>query len=298
MRLARALRTAPWLVLRRLASLVLPLAAPTALYAQNDCFPPVGSNEAQTMALVSVPLAFSALHAPEHLPVGTVRLTFEMTDVPNVSDELATPTVCDPGKGPENANLLPVFARPRVLAVVAPGVSAEAGWVPPVTVSEVTSNLVSLALGWTIPVRSTLAARLRAHATVGWVKAPITCDEESLQDPASECYLGTESRDELHPNIFGADATLGWGHAGGRLRPYLGLGYNRLQPRFRVNFTNRQGSLDRSRVEVDLNRMVTFAGADWRPWPATLLALEAYAAPTDGVIARVGLSYGVRAWGR
>src|SRR6185436_1400668 len=107
-----------------------------------------------------------------------------------------------------------------------------------------------------------LVAALRAHATFGSVHAPITCDDRALHDPASECFGGTRSDDRLSPNILGLDLAVGGSL--GRLRPYGGVGYNRLQPRFQVNFTNRFGELDDRRVDVNLNRLVLFGGATWQ----------------------------------
>jgi outer membrane protein W len=75
--------------------------------------------------------------------------------------------------------------------------------------------------------------------------------------------------------------------AGGRLRPYLGVGYNRLQPRFQVNFTNQFGQVDTTRVAVNLNRGVAFGGATWQAAARLGVTAEIYAAPADAVTARV-----------
>ena len=63
------------------------------------------------------------------------------------------------------------------------------------------------------------------------------------------------------PNILGAAVTIGIPMAHGRLRPYAGTGYNRLHPRFQVHFINQFGNLDDRRVEVDLQRLAVFGGA-------------------------------------
>ena len=271
------------------------LAAPArGALAQPDCFPPASSNEARTMALVSMPIAFSALQAPELLSPGTVRLTLETSQVPHVSASMATATVCRPGKGPENANFLAVIPRPRVLVALPYGLSAEGGWIPPVRVADVRSNVLGLALAWSHPLTSATVLRVRASGTTGWLEAPITCDEEGLQEPESECYQGTPSTDRLHPNMLGADAAVGWSAYEGKLRPYAGAGYNHLRPRFQVNFTNREGTVDRTRVSVNLDRFVAYAGADWRPLHSVAVVGEAYASASDGVIARLGVSYVVR----
>jgi hypothetical protein len=287
-------RAARWLLAASLPAASL-LAAPVrGAGAQPDCYPPASSNEARTMALVSMPISFSALQAPELLAPGTVRVTLETSQVPHVSASLSTASTCRPGKDPEDANLLSVIPRPRVLVALPYGLMAEGGWIPPVRVADVRSNVLGLALSWSHPLTSATVVRVRASGTTGWVEAPITCNEERLQEPESECYQGTPSTDRLHPNMLGADAAVGWSAYDGRLRPYAGAGYNHLRPRFHVDFTNRAGTVDNTRVIVELHRFVAYAGADWRPLPSVAVVGEAYASASDGVIARLGVSYVVR----
>ncbi len=64
------------------------------------------------------------------------------------------------------------------------------------------------------------------------------------------------------PTSWDSKGRIAW-TLGGRVHPYLGAGYNHLAPRFQVNFTNRFGDVDRTRVAVDLDRAVLFAGAAW-----------------------------------
>jgi hypothetical protein len=86
---------------------------------------------------------------------------------------------------------------------------------------------------------------------------------------------------------MGLDLAVGGTMAGGRLRPYGGAGYNRLQPRFQVNFTNRFGETDRRRVTVDLDRLVLFGGATWQLAGRLGLTGELYAAPADAITGRL-----------
>jgi hypothetical protein len=257
----------------------------TPLAAQYVCRPSARSNEARTLAVFSVPLAFSPGAAP-----GTragVTLGLEATSVPNVDPATATPTTCQPGKGPENTDLLPALARPRLGVPLPLGLGLEASWIPPVRVAGVKANLIGLSLTRTFGRADGLAAAVRAHATFGSIRAPITCDREALGDAASECFQGAVSDDRYSPNIMGADLSVGWAMAGGRLRPYLGSGYNRLQPRFQVNFRNRFGELDTTRVAVNLNRAAFFGGAAWQLSDRLAIAGEFYAVPADAAIGRL-----------
>lgn len=262
-------------------------AAQPAAAQDDDCFPSDDSNEAKTFAIFAVPLAFSPAAAAESVAPGTVRVGLEGSYLPNIDDETATPTVCRPGKGPENTNLLAALPRPRVAVALPSGFGLEASWVPPVRVKGVRANLFGLALVRAFQVGTGMRAAVRAHATFGEVRAPITCDDDALADPVSECFNGTRSDDRYRPNIFGLDASVTWAMAGGRLQPYAGAGYNRLQPRFQVHFVNQFGVLDDRRVEVDLNRGVVFGGATWHLSRQLGLTGEVYAAPADAVTGRI-----------
>src|SRR5262249_26462980 len=132
-----------------------------------------------------------------------------------------------------------------------------------------------------------LTVGLRSHATLGSVRAPVTCPEVALRDPVSECFGGSRSDDRFSPNLLGADISASWPMAAGRLLPYLGTGYNRMRPRFQVNFTNRFDQLDDQRASADLDRLALFGGITWRTTAALSVSSEIYAVPSDAVTARV-----------
>lgn len=277
--------TGGWL--RAVGILALVARTATAQSPNDDCFPSRSSNEARTMAKFGVPLAFSAVSAPERRGSGSVRAGIDLSLVPTVDRATATPTFCRPGKGPDNTELLSLVPRPRLSVSLPAGFAVEASWIPPVRIAEVKANLVGVALSHTASLRGRGAAvTVRAHGTFGVIKAPVTCDDAALADPASECYQGTRSDDAFHPNVFGIDVAVGWG-LGASLRPYMGAGFSRLHPRFQVNFTNQFDQVDRRKVSVDLNRAVLFAGATWRARRAFEVSGEIYSAPADAVTARV-----------
>jgi len=246
------------------------------------------------MASFGVPLAFSAAGAPAPREPWSIAVGVEVSSIPKVDDATATPTICRPDKtGPENTDLLFAIPRPRVMVSLPGSFTLEGAWVPPVRVSDVQANLFGMALSRAIPLRGErLLLAFRAHATLGKVEAPITCDDAALEDSNSPCYQGTRSNDAFHPNVFGLEATVGWA-LGGNIRPYLGAGYNHLAPRFRVNYANRFGNVDRTRVVVDLDRAVLFAGASWT-MKRFGLSGEIYSAPADAVTGRVMVSYRLR----
>ena len=271
------------------------LLCPGGLAGQDDCFPPKDSHEAQLFAAFSVPLAYSLAEAPGALPPGAVRIGLEATYLPGIDEEIRTPTICRPGKGPENTDLLFAFPRPRAAVGLPGGLRLEASWVPPLRVNHLKANLLGLSLERGLPLgeRGALLV-VRVHAVFGLIQAPITCDDDALADPTSECFQGTRSDDRYHPNIFGAEAAFGWKLGDGRVRPFLGGGVNLLHPRFQVNFTNQFGQLDNRKVEVDLTRGALFGGATWTPSPALALTGQLYAAPGDAVTGRLTVSHRIR----
>jgi hypothetical protein len=259
---------------------------PAGLAAQDGvCRPGASSNEAKTLAILSVPVVFSP-GAPPGEPRG-VTFGIEATRMPGVDRATATPTICRPGKGPENTGVLPALARPRVGVPLPHGLALEASWIPPVRVNGVKANLFGLALTESVGHRDGLTAAIRAHATFGSVHAPVTCDHDELADPVSECFGGALSDDRYSPNIMGVDLSVGWAMAGGRLRPYVGSGYNRLQPRFQVNFTNQFGTTDRTSVAVNLDRVAVFGGAAWQLTDRLAITGEIYAAAADAATGRL-----------
>jgi hypothetical protein len=258
---------------------------PASVIAQDDCFPGAASNEAKTLAIFAVPLAFGRGSAPEVYP--GFKAGLELTYIPRVSDATATPTICRPGKGAENTDLLIALPRPRIGMPLPLGLSLQASWVPPVRVNGVKANLFGISLEKVFGQVDGIVAAVRAHATFGSVRAPITCSDEELDDPTTECFGGTRSDDRLSPNIRGVDVAIGGSLAGGQLRPYAGAGYNRLQPRFQVNFIDQGGVLDDRRVQVDLDRFVVFGGATWQVGTRLGITGEVYAAPADAVTGRV-----------
>lgn len=270
----------------RIASVVVLTLAPAQRLVAQVCRPSTSSNEARTFAILSVPLAFGPLLAPESRPRFEAGL--EGTYLPRIPRARATPTTCQPGKGPEDTEFLFAVPRPRVGVPLPLGLALQASWVPPVRVAGVKANLLGVSLARSFALRS-LVGSLRAHGTFGSIRAPITCNQAELADAASECFGGTRSDDSFSPNIVGADASLGGTLFGGRLRPYVGGGYNRLQPRFRVNFTNRFGGVDRTRVEVNLDRAVVFGGATWQLADHYTTTAEVYAAPGDATTVRLAI---------
>ncbi len=254
---------------------------PLRLDAQGECFPPTSSNEAKTFAILSVPLAFTGARAPAPDPRGW-SVGLEVATLPGVDDETARPTFCRPGKGPENTDPIPVVVRPRIALALA-GFLVEGSWVPPVRVGGVRASMVGLAVARPFALTRSVVVGIRVHTVLGGLNAPVTCDEDALEQFGSECFGGTLSDDRWNPGVSGVEAVLGLGTT---IRPHVGVGYTMLRPRFQVNFTNAAGDVDRRRVEVDLERVAVFAGVTM-PVAGMRVTAEGYATLGDAFTARV-----------
>ena len=264
----------------------------SSAHAQGDCFPGKTSHEAKTFAIYSVPLAFSPAGLPR-ITSGRIQLGLELAYLPNIDSVTATPTVCRPGKGPENTDLLFAAPRPRITVALGGGFALEGSWTPPVRLNQVQANLFAAALSYDTRIGRQAGLTVRLHGSTGTIKAPITCPDKALAVATSECFRGSRSDDSFKPSIVGAEALIHWGSTGGPIHPYLGAGYNHLTPRFQVNFTNAVGDVDRRKVEVNLDRITVFGGVAWATSTRWNLSAELYSAPADAVTGRVAIRVGL-----
>lgn len=252
----------------------------------QTCEPTTTSNEAKIFGNRSLALAFGRGAPVTDDAPGTVYAGVELAMLPHVSDATATPTQCRPGKGPENVNALPGIARLNASVALPAHFSIAANWLPPVTLKGMDGDVLSVALGYS---RSLAALNIaaRAYTTFGHITGPITCSDAALHDINSECFAGTRSSDRYEPNITGGDVAIGSAISGSRFAWYGGVGYEQLKPRFQVHFLNQSGSLDTTRVQVDLTRVTLFAGGAWSFGERWRLDAELFATPDDGVTARL-----------
>lgn len=274
------------------------LAGTTSLAAQ-DCTEghlPNSSNEAEIFRIRGASTVFSRVASPMSMRPGSVVLLLEGSALPDIDAATRTPSYCRTGKPPENVNLLPVLPRPRAIFGLADELTLEVSWVPPVRVNGVKANLVGLALARTVEVGTGLLS-LRGNAVFGEIRAPITCTQAQVDDPAgpSECAgAAAPSDDHFKPNSYGADLTYGWPVGGGRLRPYVGTGVNWLRSRFQVDATDSTGFHYDQRIEGDYTRLALFAGASWLPTRRWALTGELFADPGTTWVGRMGLAYGLK----
>jgi hypothetical protein len=282
------------------ALIILPalLAAPLRVAAQ-DCTLgnlPDDSHEAEIFKIRGAATAFGRATAPSAYHPGGIVFLMEGATLQTIDDETATPTYCRAGKPPENVNLMSVLPRPRVIFAALDGMTLEASWIPPIPVNGVKANVFGLAVARTVTAGPGLLS-LRAAATLGEIRAPITCTEDQIAvdpgDPAAtECAGGEEPSNDLYkPNSYSVDLTYGWVFSGGKFRPYIGGGANFLRPRFQVDFVDQFGDHQDQKVETNMTRPAFFGGATFAPSTRIGMTGEYYADPGTAWTARFSLHY-------
>jgi hypothetical protein len=262
------------------------LALPAMAEAQVDCTEgnlPHNSNEAKIFKTMAVPLAYDAARAPIPPRPGSVGIALDATYIPQLTAEERTPTYCRPGKGPDNTNLRTWSVRPRILLNGAQGFFLELSYIPPIRVNDVKASVFAIAAGRAVYGRKT-AIQLRGYYQVGTIHGPVSCDQNAVNDPASECFGLPVSDDSYKPNQFGFEGSMGLRLGSGRLMPYAGFGVNFLRPRFQVTSTGQK-------IELNVTRTAVLGGFGLQVTRSFQINAEAYADPAEAVTGRVLVSY-------
>ncbi|HEY7236722.1 MAG TPA: hypothetical protein VH539_21360 [Gemmatimonadaceae bacterium] len=283
-------------ILRIASALGVALGSIIAGDAGGQCRPPANSHEARLLAFYEVPATFSLGAAPERLPAGAIEVGAEAAPVPSPSAALTHPEYCYQYTT-NNTKLASLFGRPRIVVGLPLAMTLEASYLPPITFMSARATVASVALAraQTLSfIDSRVALLLRAHGTAGRVTGPITCPRASLQtsDEGAPCYGTAPSRDHFDPNSLGVEGALS--ASSGPLSGYVGGGATWLRPHFQAGFTDAEGNIDRTTVDVALVRGSAFAGGSVRVREHIRISAQVYAVPADATAARVGFSYRVR----
>jgi hypothetical protein len=268
----------------------------SAVAAGAQCKVPIASNEGKLLAFYTVPLVFSAATEPEATAPGSIRIGFEGEYIPKPNPEIQRTGKCFLQKS-EHTSLSPVFGRPRITIGLPASFAIEGSYLPPVTIADAKPNLGSVAISHTqrLPfsrVAGGATLMIRANATFGNVKGPITCPKSSLQttNTTAACYGTTPSNDTFSPNMYGIDLLAG-------VRPplsvfgfYAGAGANQIDPHFQVGFTNGQGGVDRTRVQLEnpVTRLTLTAGTTAHIKERIDFGAQVFSVPQDVTTFRIG----------
>jgi hypothetical protein len=258
------------------------------------------SNEGKLLAFYTAPIAFSMATAPQEMPPGSIRIGAEAEYIPKPDPAIEQTGACFTQKS-ENTSLSPVFGRPRITIGGPFGFAFEAAYLPPVTIARAKPNLFSFAVSRTHhlafgPAISGTTLMFRAHGTFGNVKGAITCPRSALQQTSasSPCYGTNPSNDTFHPNMFGGEIAAGFAPGSGGISFYAGAGANKIDPHFQVGFTDGNGAVDMTQVELEkpLTRASVFGGVTAVLRQILDVGAQVYSVPSDATLFR--LNGGIR----
>lgn len=280
--------------MRRALFIAVILCGPPYL-AGAQCRVSASSNEGKLLAFYTAPIVFSMATAPEVMRPGSIRVGAEGEYIPKPNPAIERTGLCFTQKS-EKTSLSPVFGRPRITVGVPFGFALEAAYLPPVTIARATPNLFSFGVSQAHhfaagPVTTGTTLMFRVHGTFGNVKGAITCPKSSLQQtsPSSPCYGTTPSKDTFHPDMFGGEVAAGFAPGSGGLSFYLGAGANRIDPHFQVGFTDANGNVDMTQVELasPLVRATVFGGATTIVRQIFDVGAQIYSVPSDATLFRL-----------
>ena len=268
--------------------------------AAAQCKVKSNTNEGRLLAFYTAPIVFSMATTPQEMPPGSIRIGAEGEYIPKPDPAIERTGACFTQKS-EKTSLSPVFGRPRITIGGPFGFALEAAYLPPVTIARAKPNLFSfavshahhLALG---PASSGTTLMLRVHGTFGNVKGAITCPRSSLQQsaPSSPCYGTSPSKDTFHPDMFGGEIAAGFAPGSGGVSFYAGAGANRIDPHFQVGFTDGNGIVDATQVQLEkpLMRGSVFGGVTAVLREILDFGAQVYSVPSDATLFR--LNGGIR----
>ena len=270
--------------------------------AEAQCKVSTDSNEGKLLAFYTAPIVFSMATAPEVMKPASIRIGGEGEYIPKPNPAIEQTGACFTQKS-EHTSLSPVFGRPRITIGGPFGFALEAAYLPPVTIARAKPNLFSFGVSHAHhfavgPVSTGTTLMLRVHGTIGNVKGAITCPRSSLQQTSatSPCYGTSPSKDTFHPDMFGGEVAAGFAPAPGGISFYAGAGANRIDPHFQVGFTDSNGIVDRTQVELEspLTRATIFGGVTAVVRQVFDVGAQIYSVPSDATLFRLMGGFRIR----
>jgi hypothetical protein len=192
--------------------------------------------ESWAMAWVGSVTLLTGFGVPRPLEPGALELGLEAGWVPSLSEEQRR--VGFGGTKVEDLNRTPVIGRPRLTVGLPGGFALTGGWIPPLEIDGVETNLFSLGLARELWAGNRSRGGFRLYGQTGTVEGAITCtagDAASAPGSAGNPY-GCEapSNDEMTLTYWGFELSLAY-RAGGGAEPYLAGAVNRFDNEFQVD---------------------------------------------------------------
>ncbi len=179
---------------------------------------------------------FTGMERPTFRAPGSVEFGLEAGWIPSLSESKRR--VGFNGTALDDLNKVSVFGRPRLSVGLPGGFTAEVGWVPPIELNGVKTNLVSAALERPFFDAGGVSLGWRLYAQTGNVKGDFTCWDSVVSQPPGSAGnpfgCNAISHDEVTLKQAGLALTGGMGETGTLGFHYaVGATYN--DPRFQVD---------------------------------------------------------------
>jgi hypothetical protein len=264
----------------RLALVLILLAAGSRAAAQTPAQQlDFSSPEAWALKYFSSVSTFTAIGPPVVREAGSIDFGLEAGWIPRLSESKRR--VGFGGTELEDLNKTAVFGRPRLTVGLPGGFSAEAAWVPPVTINGGKANLFAAAIERPFVVADPWALGLRLYGQLGHSKGDYTCSEDVIAhppgSPGNPKSCDARSQDSATLNNVGAALTGGVKVGGGGAVHFaVGGTYNDLV--FQIG-AYTAGVADNTRLATHGWTGWVAAGAGFPLGKAASIAAEAYYSP-------------------
>ena len=214
---------------------------------------------------------------------GWIDLQLEVVQLPFLGEEYRR--VGFNGTKVENLNNAPISIRPHLIYYLREKLALSLSYVPPIELWDVKANLLAGSINWSPINKGPLTVGLRLYGQIGTGEGAFTCTEENVAagDDFEKNPYGCNkiSRDRAHLDYLGVEISAAYRIDKLKgLRPFVAVGYNRMNLKFGINST-LFGEPD-SRTQKSQGETVTFSGGFTIPITSKLqFGLHLFYAPLD-----------------
>jgi len=214
---------------------------------------------------------------------GWIDLQLEVVEIPFLDQEYRR--IGFNGTKVENLNNAPISIRPHLTYYLREKLALSLTYVPPIELWDVKANLLAGSINWSPINKGPWTVGLRIYGQIGTADGAFTCSEENVAggDNFEKNPYGCNkvSRDRAHLDYLGAEISAAYRIDKLKgLRPFVAVGYNRMNLKFGINST-LFGEED-SRTQKSQGETVTFSGGFTIPLTSNLqFGLQLFYAPLD-----------------
>ena len=263
-----------------LAAMLLFSAVPAVAGSGEDHLA-TDAPESWAMFFYTSVTSFSGQGAPHTREPWSIDLSLDLGSVPQLNEDQRR--VGFSGTRVEDLNKTAIFGRPAVTVGLPWRMALSLGYIPPIKIFGVRTNLFSAAIERPLVERGPWTLGTRLHGEYGHARGAFTCDGNALQSPPGSD--GNPDGCETKSNDTAIQRYVGLELAGSYridalhgLAPYLTMGANYLNTEFHVHARTFDFD-DRTKLESDTWAFSLGAGATFPLDDRIRLALGVFYVP-------------------